>query len=319
MIAAAVRYAGRRSVEAAHVLRGKRILFRYSRHYQRAQHAYRAAGGELAAARCAIRDVGVRVIRPGETGLIDLPPAHLDVVARVSASAQAALASSANCQFVPSVKTTALPAASDAVAEVTRGEVLTIKLLDPFAIDGLRDLCEPLLSELERKVYGSFTIADKVYVYRSPISRQAPIQSWLWHFDNHPREMLKVMVYLTDVDDGTAPFEYLRARASGAAVAGGPLTPKFGNSRVPQPLIDAHLANGSERCRVTGRRGTVIVFDDNVIHRGTLAQTGARDVLVIQVRPGARIDPAWTGSFTHQAFHSDPRELAQRPNSGEWR
>ncbi|HYE84979.1 MAG TPA: phytanoyl-CoA dioxygenase family protein, partial [Vicinamibacterales bacterium] len=155
-------------------------------------------------------------------------------------------------------------------------------------------------------------------VYRSPVSRQAARQSWLWHFDNHPREMLKVMVYLTDVNTGTAPFEFIRDRPGGRARLGTPLRPKLGDSRVPAALVDQWISEGAERVQVTGRRGTVLIFDDNVVHRGTLASTGHRDVVVFQLRPAAfkpvaPIDPAWTGSFPHHDYHFDPWLLTPRP------
>jgi len=200
------------------------------------------------------------------------------------------------------------------VAEVVRGDVITIQLPDPFAIDGLHQLCEPLLEQLEQRVYRSYTIADKVYVDRSPITRQLPSASWLWHFDNHPREMLKVMVCLTDVTSGTAPFDYLRDRGSGAPLYGSPLAPLHGLARVPIDEIDRRLADRWVRHEVTGPRGTIVVFDDNVVHRATLARTGHRDVVVFQVRPVTfravpHIDARWTGSFGHAAIGRDPSAL----------
>ena len=61
-------------------------------------------------------------------------------------------------------------------------------------------------------------------------------------------------------------------------------------------------------------RHALIVTDD--MHPGTLARTGHRDVLVLQVRPAAfraepRIDPRWTGSFLHHDFNRDPFDLRQ--------
>ena len=190
-------------------------------------------------------------------------------------------------------------------------------MLDPFIIEGLHDLCEPLLQQLERTVYGSYAIVDKLYVYRSPVSRQVPSASWLWHFDNHPREVLKVMVYLTDVDEGTAPFEYLREQLSGRPLPGSPLVPRFGHSRVADDEIERCVASGWERRVVTGPRGTILVFDDNIVHRATLARRAHRDVIVFQVRPAdfkatPHIDPRWTGTFLHYNVNSDPCDLAPR-------
>jgi hypothetical protein len=200
------------------------------------------------------------------------------------------------------------------VEEVKRREIITVQLRDPVGLDGLREVSEPIVEFLERTVYGSFLIVDKIYVYRSPVCDAVPRASWIWHYDNHPREMVKAMVYLTDVTEGTAPFEYLHDCRSGRPVPGEPLSPLHLNSRVPAGVIDRHCAAGCEPRVVTGPRGTILVFDDNIIHRGTLARTNHRDVLVLQVRPSLtaarpRIDTRWTGSFRHRDVNADPRDL----------
>ena len=272
------------------LVRGKNILRRYSAHYARARRAYHA---EPAPDCAGPREIGVR----------RLPPAGPGIVARVAASAADAFDRSANRRFFP-----------DAT------NAITIELADPFALDGLHELCDPLLADLEKSVYGSYTIADKVYVYRTLVSSARPQKSWLWHFDNHPREMLKLMIYLTDVDEGHAPFEYVRGTADGAPLYGSPIAPTFGTSRLGGEQIERHLRNGWERCRVTGPRGTMILFDDNVVHRATMATAGHRDVIVFQVRPvpfsaATHIDARWTGTFGHRQFHPDPNELQPQPTA----
>ena len=312
----AVGYAWRRSRETLYLLRGKNILRRYSAHYRRARRRYPRESGALTPGLAGPRELGVRVIQPREadTGIL-LPPDHEALVARVARGAAEALDRSANCRFVPAIPSTSLTERTADIPAVRDGDVITIQLLDPFVIDGLHDLCEPLLRELERKVYGSYAIVDKVYVYRSPVSRQVPSASWLWHFDNHPREMLKVMVYLTDVDEDTAPFEYLRERSTGRPLYGAPLAPRFGHSRVAVEEIGRLEAAGWERRIATGPRGTVLVFDDNIVHRATLARSAHRDVIVFQVRPAdfkavPHIDPRWTGTFLDHDVNTDPRDLA---------
>lgn len=300
-------------------LRGRRILSDYSGHYRRARAAYRLVHDRPETV-CDIAHVGVRVIRPSAPGAVILPPNYEALVARIAGQADIMLGQSARCAFFPAASGGVLAARTHDVQDVRDGRIIAIQLLDPLSIPGIAQLSEPLVREFERCFYGSFVIVDKVYVYRSPICGAAPAKSWLWHFDNHPREMLKVMVYLTDVDAGAAPFEYLED-ASGRPVYGAPLAPAFGNSRVPESTIRAHLDRGGACRRVTGPRGTIILFDDNVIHRATLAATAHRDVLVLQLRPAAfaadpHIDPRWTGSFRHRAFNRDPADLAPHPNGG---
>jgi hypothetical protein len=311
------RYALRRGRESLLFLRGKRILRHYTAHYRRARRVFRDAGHPAPPPAFSADSFGVRVVSGAPGDLIQLPPGYDALVRRVAAAADRALADSANCRFFPALGA-APPAKTADVPEVGAGAVITIQVQDPFAIDGVQELCEPLLERVERGIYGSHAIVDKLYVYRSPISRQAPQASWKWHFDNHPREMLKVMIYLTDVREDTAPFVYLRERATGRFMMGSPLTPLFGNSRVPAAQMERHLAGGWEEHSVTGPRGTMLIFDDNIVHRGTLAQASHRDVLVFQIRPSTfkaspRIDRRWTGTFGHSDISADPDELTPRP------
>lgn len=313
----AVRYAWRRGHDVKHALRGKYILHRYTSHYRQARRAYASDGRNADGALGPLYDIGVRVIPPrAPDNPIALPLAYDALVSRVARSAAEALERSTSCHFFPRLPEGPIPARTSEIAAVVSGEVITIQLLEPFAIEGLHELCEPLLRELERTVYGSYTIADKVYIYRNPVSHQIPRTSWRWHFDNHPREILKVMVYLTDVSEDTAPFQYLREPTSGRPLPGTPLLPLFGDSRVPTDEIDRRLAGGWTCHSVTGPRGTIVVFDDNVVHRATLGKTGHRDVVVFQVRPAPfratrHIDARWTGSFNHCGFNRDPWTLAQ--------
>jgi hypothetical protein len=305
-------YVKRRAREAGPLWRGKMILRRYTAHYARARRAYN--GRAVAAPSTRVYDVGVRVSGPGAAdSFLALPADFATRTARVASAADAALARSAHCDFFPAVSAASITERTADVPEVVDGQVITIKLRDPFAVDGIGELCEPLLAQLERAVYGCHLIVDKVYVYRSPISRQQPKASWLWHFDNHPREMLKVMVYLTDVDEDSAPFEYLRDPA-GVPRLGAPLAPLHGDSRIPAAQIERHLDEGWSRHIVTGPAGTVLVFDDNVVHRGTLARRRHRDVVVFQVRPAAfratpYLDTRWTGTFGHRDFNRDPDDM----------
>jgi hypothetical protein len=123
---------------------------------------------------------------------------------------------------------------------------------------------------------------------------------------------MKVMIYLTDVDETSAPLEYIRARDTARPLYGAPLAPTHGSSRIPADQVE--LADGFEKHAVVGPRGTVIIFDDNIVHRGTLAQTAHRDVVVLQVRPASvraepRISPSWTGSFNDRDINVNPTDL----------
>src|SRR5690606_25749545 len=135
-----------------------------------------------------------------------------------------------------------------------------------------------ILDHLEHRVYRSYVLVDKVYVYRSPVSRQMPEASWIWHFDNLPYEVIKVLVYLTDVTAGTAPFEYVRHASTKRPLQGSPVAPFHGHSRMAAADVDAYLRRGYELHHVTGSQGTMLIFDENIVHRASLAREAHRDV-----------------------------------------
>jgi hypothetical protein len=306
----------RRTFEAPfHYLRGKRILADYTKYYRKAQGIFTSEGNAAHLKITPPRNVGVRVVFFGaKRNFINLPTAYLKLVKRVADSVKPLFDLTAECSFFPELQEGPVPERTNDIGAVKNGEIISIQLKNPLVVEGLEDLCAPIVQELENKVYGSYAIVDKVYIYRSPVSRQTRQVSWLWHYDNHPHEVLKVMIYLTDVSDCNAPFEYLRSKGSMTAVSGSPVAPHFSNSRISDDALTRYLSNGAERHRVTGPRGTMIVFDNNMIHRGNLASEGHRDVIIFQFRPVTtktqpHIDPRWTGSFQHATFNIHPCDL----------
>jgi hypothetical protein len=294
---------------------GRRILRAYTNHHRRARAVFRAEGNPVRPVVAAIRDVGVRIFTPGgPSALFEIPPNYLDLIDRIHRDVRERLAWSANCRLFPPLPSPRAPQPTDAIPDVTRGGTIAIQLLDYLHIDGLEELCAHIMPQVEQTIFQSYGQVDQVYVYRSPVSRQRVEASWLWHYDEHPREMLKIMIYLTDVDEGTAPFEYLSEPASSQAVIGA-RTPIGTQSRIPDRTMAMYLAAGYVVRQVRGPRGTLILFHDNVIHRGTLAVRSQRDVVVLQIRPSCLsvrpyIDARWTGSFRHSGVNRDPWVMA---------
>lgn len=84
-----------------------------------------------------------------------------------------------------------------------------------------------------------------------------------WHIDVEDRRMMKIIVYLSDVDEGCGPFEYLDRRRTRRAVAG----LNYWSGFVP----DANMASAvdtSEWLRATGSRFTSVFVDTcRLFHR----------------------------------------------------
>ncbi len=132
-------------------------------------------------------------------------------------------------------------------------------------------------------VLHSFLHLDKVYVCRSLAMTNTAQFSWLRHYDNHPAGIQKILVYLNNVDNDQGPFEYLRSHYGVARIIRPSRdglryrkAPEWKGSRIPTRIMEAFLRSGYETHRVLGPAGTMIVFDNNCVHRANLASTHYR-------------------------------------------
>jgi hypothetical protein len=295
--------------------RARKILQDYAEHHREAQQAYRADGHIPSLSVSSPKDVRVRRIDPqGGESFIELSENYRALTDRISHDVETKLGYVRNCWFFPKLK---VPPAHDKVTDleaVRNGEVIAVQLKDYLGVEGLNELCAHLIPEIEKKVYGSYVLVDKVYVYRNLVSHVKEQVSWTWHYDNHPVEVLKVMIYLTDVSESNGPFEYLRSSRTMEGIYRNP-TPLSGYGRVSSREVQGYLAEGAESQKVTGPRGTLLFFDDNVVHKANVAQSGYRDVIVLQLRPctlrqRSFISSSHTGSFEHVDFNQDPWQYA---------
>ena len=96
-------------------------------------------------------------------------------------------------------------------------------------------------------------------------------ESELWHADNVEPGCFKIIIYLTDVSEDQAPFEYsipaeFRPHDPNAS---------WHDTRMP----------GSRRGRqVCGKAGTSIIFNPNIVHKGNYSRRGHRDAITLGLR-----------------------------------
>ena len=89
--------------------------------------------------------------------------------------------------------------------------ISSLQLKDPFCIENLEEVCKYVLEELEKEFWGSYLFLDKVYIYRNLVTINKDKGSFLWHFDNHPNTLSKVMIYLTDVSKKTGAMSVYKS------------------------------------------------------------------------------------------------------------
>lgn len=172
---------------------------------------------------------------------------------------------------------------------------------DFSAIDNLETLCRSVVDQLEEKYFKSFVKIENLHILQN--KTEVPLESsWVWHYDDCPKEFLKFAIYLNKVTDKSGPMQIVKAKESTPviesfrdhpnAIKGSP-PPVFPKSRVPSKFVDTILSSGGEISSLTGPPGTHFLFTPNIIHRGTAPSPGTEPRLAIFmfVRPSLkRID-----------------------------
>jgi hypothetical protein len=132
-------------------------------------------------------------------------------------------------------------------------------------------------------------ILDVVDAYRGQGTRLVDIDHWYtvpypqanervasqrWHRDPEDQHVVKVFLYLSDVDEGAGPFQYVPGSAQGGRY--GDLW-SWGEHDwyPPQDAFEAAIPEADRRT-YTGPAGTIVMCDTSGFHRGGFAQSSPR-------------------------------------------
>lgn len=114
-------------------------------------------------------------------------------------------------------------------------------------------------------------------VWKTFATHGAPRESQLWHYDREDKYILKVFMYLRDVDEGTGPFTYAPQTHPKGTFRG----------REPEHFLEGGVRRSTDeqmnavvpRCdwiRATGNTGTIIFADTRGFHKGGEARKNDR-------------------------------------------
>jgi ectoine hydroxylase-related dioxygenase (phytanoyl-CoA dioxygenase family) len=190
-------------------------------------------------------------------------------------------------------------------------------------------LCDKYFKKyLEHNVFGSYVYCDNIKIYKTPKTSNESKSSWIWHLDNNPKEQVKIMLYLSDVTEGTGAFEYIKD-SDNKAIKASTRRVDYKNwctskgehkthycswygSRVPNEAISTMIKSGCNPTPIYGKIGTAILFDNNIVHKGSLPTKGDRLAATLQFRPinynrDSLVDKSYTGDgWVHTTFNMDP-------------
>ncbi len=119
-----------------------------------------------------------------------------------------------------------------------------------------------------------------------PIGFDSKEASYGFHLDDNPSQLLKVFFYLNDTYESNAAF-----RTFDYAQTRGLLKKGFRSYSVAardraQNLITKELLN--ELNILEGSAGTILIFDNNLIHKGTVPVVGHRSIFQIEIYPSTK-------------------------------
>jgi hypothetical protein len=149
------------------------------------------------------------------------------------------------------------------------------------------------LDNLWLRVGASEQVLDIVNSYRNEATKVHYVDNWFtipysgvekriasqrWHRDPDEEHVVKVFLYLSDVDAGAGPFEYVSGSFSGGRY--GHVWPWGSETRHPPEDELYEVVAPEHRLTLTGPPGTMIFCDTGGFHRGGLALTKPRILAV---------------------------------------
>ena len=158
-------------------------------------------------------------------------------------------------------------------------------------VDKSDDAPEPTftLDSVWLRVGASERVLDIVNSYRGEPTRLHHVDNWFtvpfsgadsrvgsqrWHRDPEEEHVVKLFLYLSDVDEDAGPFEYVRGSFAGGRY--GHLWPWNKDDRYPPEAELYDSIDPADRVAVTGSAWTMLTCDTGGFHRGGFARTKPR-------------------------------------------
>lgn len=147
-------------------------------------------------------------------------------------------------------------------------------------VPGAAQFASGFASDVIENFFGSHFKIYNISFYRTIPDNQAPISSFLWHFDNVPDQEIKLMVYFDHVHEDTGAFRFKNRALSEDLRKQGFWHRKNYNKVAPR------LDDPSTTVCVEGAPGTTILFQNGrVAHKATAPQRLHRDVATFAIIP----------------------------------
>lgn len=137
--------------------------------------------------------------------------------------------------------------------------------------------------------------------YSLPVGESAERKaSQIWHRDFDDSHLLKVFLYLSDVDERSGPFEYVPGSQPGGRFAGVHPWAPMGVGRISDKELAKYVEVGDVRT-FTAPKGTLIFCNTSGLHRGGFAEANPRVLAAVTY-----CSPASLHSLTERNYSLAP-------------
>ena len=140
-------------------------------------------------------------------------------------------------------------------------------------------VCSDISSVLENHM-GCHMRLMQIKLKRHKNVERVTLPAFRWHSDLHEDPLLNVMVYISKVDEGSGPFQYL-LNGNDRGIVIDNITHDFPDDYI-EHIIETF---GLKVTSLLGEPGTMCIFNNNIVHRGSIPTEQDRDVLLFQFRP----------------------------------
>ncbi len=162
-------------------------------------------------------------------------------------------------------------------------------------IEELRDLANLFMPLIEREVFHCNAKIEFVMPYRNLACENSPEASWLWHYDDCPKEFIKLAICLNETTEDNGCLQYLVGPDGTTPVIpsfrDSPYRPVmrqvFAGSRIPREVMDRSVESGAIVNNLVGPCGTHALLTPNIPHRATIPKLGStpRESIWFFIRP----------------------------------
>ena len=181
-----------------------------------------------------------------------------------------------------------------------------IRTLGSEALELFRGPADAVLRAYFKSWYRLYSVA----CYRS-VPSSDPQGAWLWHIDNYPPAVKKIMLYLTDCEPKLGTTSFVSPAQTKALRGSGyfGIYPYERSEDLSSFAARAKIDPNIQTCTIEA--GSALFFDNNTLHRANIPEVGFRDVITFTVLPS---DSPWDKVLDGEGIAALEARTSMYPN-----